>query len=165
MISYKTPNCAPVLIQDMNESSIISRPTIVENSSNVHLEADLLTQVRIGAAVERITQYIADNSVSRLEWWLNSDRTTMREEATWNSVFFHISHGASVGEADARHCAAAVQITPARSEARTAVICAADGRGFAVAFDCAFSQAGVVAPPDGLTGETFNIYRDVQKPV
>ena len=28
-----------------------------------------------------------------------------------------------------------------------------------------FSQAGVVAPPDSLTGETFTIYRDVGKPV
>lgn len=73
--------------------------------------------------------------------------------------------GPSVGETVARRCAAAAHITPARSEARTAVICAADGRGFAVAVDCAFSQAGVVAPPDSLTGETFTIYRVVRKPV
>ncbi|MDN2672868.1 hypothetical protein OX459_15805 [Janthinobacterium sp. SUN026] len=65
--------------------------------------------------------------------------------------------GPSVGEAVARRCAASVQISPARSEARTAVICAADGRGFAFAVDCAFSQAGVVAPPDGLTDGTFAI--------
>jgi hypothetical protein len=44
--------------------------------------------------------------------------------------------------------AAAAQISPARSEASTAGICAAVGRGFAVAVDVDFCQAGVVAPPD-----------------
>lgn len=57
--------------------------------------------------------------------------------------------GPSVGETVMRRCATAVQVTPVRSAARTGVICAAGGRGFAVAVDCAFSQAGVVAPPDG----------------
>lgn len=46
---------------------------------------------------------------------------------------------------------------PARSEARTAAF-EGSGSGFlAVGVDVDFSQAGVVAPPDGLTGETFAI--------
>ncbi|CAN5874254.1 hypothetical protein BH11PSE12_BH11PSE12_20690 [soil metagenome] len=40
------------------------------------------------------------------------------------------------------------QIPPARSEARTAGICAIVGRVLAVAVDVGFCQAGVVAPPD-----------------
>ncbi|MFZ6678694.1 hypothetical protein [Undibacterium sp. Tian12W] len=46
---------------------------------------------------------------------------------------------------------------PARSGARTAAF-AGSGSGFcAVGVDVDFCQAGVVAPPDGLTGETFPV--------
>jgi hypothetical protein len=69
--------------------------------------------------------------------------------------------GPSVGETVARRCAAAVQITPAHSEARTAVICAAEGRFFAVAVGSDFCQAGVVAPPDSLTGEILAVATSV----
>lgn len=48
----------------------------------------------------------------------------------------------------ARRRVAAAQNSPARSEARTAEFLAAGGPGLAVAVDVAFSQAGVVAPPD-----------------
>ncbi|MEJ7805139.1 MAG: hypothetical protein WKG03_04375 [Telluria sp.] len=60
----------------------------------------------------------------------------------------------TVASAIARRRAAADQNSPARSAARTAVFSAAAGRGLAVAVDVDFSQAGVVAPPDGLTGGT-----------
>jgi hypothetical protein len=57
----------------------------------------------------------------------------------------------------ARRAANAAQVPPARSEARTAGTWAADGRGLAVALDVDFSQAGVVAPPDGPDfGNSFN---------
>lgn len=58
-----------------------------------------------------------------------------------------------VADAVARRRAAAARISPARSNARTAEMCAAVGRGFAVEVAGVFSQAGVVAPPDSLTGE------------
>ena len=139
----------------------------MSDSQNISSDLDLLAQIRIAEAVSRVTQYIADNSSSRLKWWLHPDRAAMRDEPTWNSVFFHVSNVVvpSVGETVALRCAVAVQITPARSEARTAVICAADGRVFAVAVGSDFCQAGVVAPPDSLTGETLNNFRDVEKPV
>lgn len=47
---------------------------------------------------------------------------------------------------------------PARSEARTAAFEGSGSGFFAVGVDVDFSQAGVVAPPDGLTGETFAIF-------
>lgn len=78
--------------------SFMSEPTLAENPSGMHSGADVLTQVRIAEAVGRITQYIADNSVSRLEWWLHPDRAAMRNEPIWNSVFSHISH--TVGDSE-----------------------------------------------------------------
>lgn len=62
-----------------------------------------------------------------------------------------------VGAAVARRRAAGASNTPARSGARTAVFEAPVGRGLAVAVDVDFCQAGVVAPPDGLTGGTSAI--------
>lgn len=59
--------------------------------------------------------------------------------------------GPSVAEVVARRRAVAAQVSPARSVARTAEICAPTGGGLATAADAAFCQAGVVAPPDSLT--------------
>lgn len=70
-----------------------------------------------------------------------------------------------VTAAVARRRAAAAQIPPARSAARTAGIFAAEGQVLAVVVGSDFCQAGVVAPPDSLTGETFNNFRDVGEPV
>ena len=53
-----------------------------------------------------------------------------------------------IAGAVARRRAVAAQIPPARSEARTAGICAAIGRGEVVVVGSDFCQAGVVAPPD-----------------
>jgi hypothetical protein len=55
-----------------------------------------------------------------------------------------------------RRRVAATEKTPARSEARTADFCAASGHGVGEV-NANFSQAGVVAPPDGLTDETLAI--------
>ena len=60
---------------------------------------------------------------------------------------------------------AAAQIPPARSEARTAGICAVEGGFFASVVDVDFSQAGVVAPPDSLTGETLSISDFIELPL
>ena len=57
-----------------------------------------------------------------------------------------------VAAAVARRRAAGASNSPARSGARTAVFEASAGRGLAVAVDVDFCQAGVVAPPDSLTG-------------
>lgn len=54
----------------------------------------------------------------------------------------------SIGQLVLIRRAAAAQISPARSEARTAEFCVADGRWGASVVDVDFSQAGVVAPPD-----------------
>lgn len=54
----------------------------------------------------------------------------------------------AVSAAVACRRASTAQIPPARSEARTAGICAIAGGVLAVAVDVDFSQAGVVAPPD-----------------
>jgi hypothetical protein len=59
---------------------------------NIPGDADVLAQIRISEAVNRATQYVADNSVSRLKWWLHPDRAAMRDEPIWNSVFFHVSN-------------------------------------------------------------------------
>lgn len=67
----------------------------------------------------------------------------------------------AVADAVACRRAVAAQIPPARSGARTAGISTASGRGFAVAVDVDFSQAGVVAPPDGLTDGTSLVRRTV----
>lgn len=57
----------------------------------------------------------------------------------------------------ARRAANAAQISPARSGARTAEICVAVGQGVVGAVEADFSQAGVVAPPDGPDfGNSFN---------
>jgi len=58
------------------------------------------------------------------------------------------SVAAAVTRRGAIIAAVAVQNSPARSGARTAEICTASGRALASVVDVAFSQAGVVAPPD-----------------
>ena len=73
--------------------------------------------------------------------------------------------GPSVGETVARRCATASQSSTVCAPARAGELCDATAEGGAVGVDVVFSQAGVVAPPDSLTGETFNNYRDVGKPV
>lgn len=51
-------------------------------------------------------------------------------------------------------CAIPAQFAPARNVVRTAVNCVGVALGFLVSDAAAFCQAGVVAPPDSLTGET-----------
>ncbi|MDO8067908.1 hypothetical protein [Janthinobacterium sp. SUN206] len=71
----------------------------------------------------------------------------------------------AVASAVALRRAVASQSSIVCAPARAGEICDATAEGGAVGVDVVFSQAGVVAPPDSLTGETFNNYRDVGKPV
>lgn len=69
--------------------------------------------------------------------------------------------GQSVGEAVARRRAVAPQGSNVRALARAVEFCGASAKGGGVGVDVVFCQAGVVAPPDSLTGGILSGIRTV----
>lgn len=142
MISYKIICAAGVLVQG-------AKP-------------DFLLCIATAMGAKAVwSQRLPDSTLRVQVFYPNRKRVPIADVAAALRALENLEVAAAV----ARRRAVDAQIPPARSVARTAGIFAASGRGFAVAVGSDFCQAGVVAPPDSLTGETFNNYRDVGKPV
>lgn len=110
----------------------------------------LLTIARAKDAKSRWTQVLPHSTLRVQIFYPNRKRVPQADLA----AALRALADPVIADAVARRGAMAAQMSPARSEARTAVICAAEGSDFAGNAECDFSQAGEVAPPDGLTDET-----------
>ena len=104
----------------------------------------LLTVARAKDAKARFTQQLPQSNLRVQIFYPNRKRVPQADLA----AAFRALANPVIADAVARRGALAAQMSPARSVARTAVICAVEGSAFAGNAECDFSQAGVVAPPD-----------------
>jgi hypothetical protein len=92
-------------------------------------------------------------NIERFLWWAHPRLEKMRSHPVWAPVFAHLCNALGMQSESVFPQIFAAAGAPPAAQARTERTAAGKGIcGSTLELD--FSQAGVVAPPDGLTGET-----------
>lgn len=100
-----------------------------------------------------MTDLSRDENIERYLWWAHPRLEKMRSDPVWSPVFAHLCNALGVQSESVSPQVFVAAGAPPAAQARTERTAAAKGIcGTTLELD--FSQAGVVAPPDGLTGET-----------